>query len=314
MLVGRDETKEHEIQLVMRQSFAETRTGVHLSDLLNPRQSFWKRRLPLLPSPATAWYFALGIGHEEALARMLKAMPNIRVTEQKFRFGISYRPDFTYDGAPAEMKTRRANLATPGEESLTYDKYLDQLRGYCALEDGRGDCELCEGDGNATTDTEDKLCPRCNGTGGTPVPCREGYLLVVSMLEGRDNRDPLKPTEPAFRVHPVTFTESDLEQTRQWLIERRDAFLAALESGDGSALPLCAPWMCGKPRKKVITSAHCTECDKDLSEPWASKHATTRAGAGHTVSAEVVEWSYVPRCDWHAYCAPQTIDPTRGAR
>jgi hypothetical protein len=278
MIVDRSEEIEDALQLVMRQSFAETRTGVHLSDLLSPRQSHWKRKLPLLPSKATAWYFALGIGHEDALARMLAADPDLVVTEQKERFGISYRPDFTYRGAPAEMKTRRANLAEPGEEALTYDRYLTQLRGYCALE-------------NATT----------------------GYLLVVSMLEGRDNRDPLKPTEPAFRVHPVTFTADELQETRVWLFDRRNAFIEANESGDGSGLELCAAWLCGKQRKRVVTPAHCVECSKDLSEPWASKHTSTRTGAGHTVSAEVVEWTYQPRCDWHSYCAPWTVDPSRGA-
>jgi hypothetical protein len=284
VIVARSEADEAALQLVMRQSFSETRTGVHLSDLLSPRQSFWKRQIPLLPSAATAWYFTLGIGHEDALARMLAKSPDLSVTPPKERDGISYRPDFTYLGAPAEMKTRRANLAAPGEESLTYDRYLTQLRGYCALED-------------------------------TPErPCLTGYLLVVSMLEGRDNRDPLKPTEPAFRVHPVTFTAAELDETRRWLAERRDSFLAALASKDGMMQPLCAAWMCGKQRKQVLTPAHCRECDKDLGEPWASKHTATKGGAGHTVTAEVVAWQYQPRCDWWAWCKPFEVDPTRGAR
>lgn len=79
-------------------------------------------------------------------------------------------------------------------------------------------------------------------------------------------------------------------------------------------LPLCPAWMCGKNRKVVVRSAWCIECRSELAEPWASKHASTKKGEGHTVTPEEVRWEYEPRCKWYLYCEPQKVDASRGVR
>ena len=80
------------------------------------------------------------------------------------------------------------------------------------------------------------------------------------------------------------------------------------------ALPLCPAFMCGKNRKRVVKPAWCVECKSELSEPWASKHAATKKGEGHTVTPEEVEWEYEPKCKWYTFCRPELTDPMRGKR
>jgi hypothetical protein len=269
------------------------RAGVHLSDLLSPRRSFMQRAHPLPPTNAEVLYWLAGRGHEDALGRVA----GLVITPQRFWFvegdtiadecaperlmeAISFRPDFEFGSlVPGEFKTRRSNLAEAGEEAVKYESYLEQLRGYSAIR-------------------------------------RNNYalLLVLSLLEGRKNNDPKAKTEPALAVYDVFFTDEELEATRVWLEERRDAFVEALRAGNHTILPLCKDWMCGKQRRVVDQLAYCHNCDKTLEAPHDVRHTSTKTGAGHRVQPAVVRWEYEPSCKWYARCRPQDFDPTRGER
>jgi hypothetical protein len=203
--VTRNADKETVILAALRDSFDEVRSGVHLSDLLNPRQSAFKRLMPLPLTESEILYFLAGRGHEEVFARLAgvqvgasaikySKIPGFISGEGRIKHGISYRPDFRWHGAPTEFKTRRANLAKPGEESRVYDHYLEQLKMYCALDE-------------------------------QPY----GQLIVFSLLEGRSG-DPLNPTHPELAVYDVQFSPGDMTYMETYLIEMSTKFTLALVS------------------------------------------------------------------------------------
>jgi hypothetical protein len=290
MRITRNADREAVIMTALRTSFTETRTGVHLSDLLSPRQAAFRRTMPMPLTASEVLYFLAGRGHEEVFARLagvevgaskvqVVRIPGFIAGEGRLKHGISYRPDFRWDTKPTEFKTRRSNLAEPGQESRVYDHYLEQLLGYCCLDE---------------------------------VPY--GHLIVFSLLEGRSN-DPLNPTHPEIAVYDVQFSPGEMQRMEAELQKRALGYLPALiDLRLVQNLPLCAAWLCGKPRKKITRAAWCIECRSELSEPWASKHSSTKKGEGHTVTPELVEWEYEPRCPYYPICEPQKTDPSRGPR
>lgn len=282
MKIERNPKRETLVLNQIRKSFTDEgpRTGVHLSDLLSPRRSYWSRVRPLDPTNSDVLYWLAGRGHEDALGRVA----GLVVTEQKFwhptsdipsTLPISYRPDFTFNGLfPGEFKTRRWNLPEPGEEAIQFESYLEQLRGYCAIEGSN-----------------------------------YGLLLVLSLLEGKNRNDPMSKSEPALAAYDVFFSDEELAGTREWLEERRDTFVTALMSRDHTTLPLCKDWMCGKPKKVIDQGAYCHKCEKEVNHKPAHEHVI----AGH-VQPAVEHWEYEVRCKWYDVCRPQDVDPSRGER
>jgi hypothetical protein len=203
MRITRNLDKEKVILTALRESFDEPRTGVHLSDLLHPRQAAFKRIMPLPLTESEILYFLAGRGHEEVFARLAGVtvgastvkyvkIPGFVAGEPRIKHGIMYRPDFRWDTKPTEFKTRRANLAKPGEESRVYDHYLEQLRGYCALD-------------------------------SQPY----AQLIVFSLLEGRSG-DPLNPTHPELAVYDVQFSPGDLSFMESYLVDMSTKFTLAV--------------------------------------------------------------------------------------
>jgi hypothetical protein len=297
--IERNPARERTVLNALRESFSrEERTGIHMSDVIKPRQAYFKRILPQPLTESSILYFLAGRGHEEVFARLAGVqlhasdvvtvkIPGLVGGEQRFwtvpglSVPVSYRPDFRWDEEPFEFKTRRSNLAQPGQEADTYDSYLEQHLAYCMA------------------DEKD-----------------HGILGCFSLLEG-NRSDPLNPTHPELAIYDVWYSPGDLSFAKERLEKNALAFEAALKDGTvkgGANLPLCAPWMCGKNRKTVVLAAWCQECKKELAEPWASKHTDTKTGAGHHVSPEAVRWDYVPRCEWYEFSRPQLVDPTRGSR
>lgn len=203
MRISRNADKERVILDALRQSFDEVRTGVHLSDLLNPRQAVFKRLMPMPLTATEILYFLAGRGHEEVFARLAGVnvgasairyakIPEFVAGEERVKHGISYRPDFRWHSAPTEFKTRRSNLAKPGEETRVYEQYLRQLLGYCALDE-------------------------------QPY----GVLVVFSLLEGRSN-DPLNPTHPELAVYDAQFSPGDMTSMEDYLVDMSTKFTLAL--------------------------------------------------------------------------------------
>ena len=97
----------------------EARQGIHLSDLLAPRKAYWQRVKPMYPSDLEIQYWLTGMGHENALSH---ASGYEHASEREWN-GIFYTPDF-FHNFPAELKTRRRNLAEEGKEEEVYEHYL----------------------------------------------------------------------------------------------------------------------------------------------------------------------------------------------
>jgi hypothetical protein len=285
--IARNPEKEALLLTALRESFDEPRTGVHLSDLLKVRESHYKTVMPMPLTETQIGYFASGRALEDVVARLAgiegMALPAKRVNitglvagEGRERFGISYRPDFRWGIAPVEFKSRRAEFAEPGREAETYSHYLEQLRGYCALDDSLlGGLYLFD-----------------IGGGCTPHLGHRDYYR----------------REPSFAFYDVEFQGDELEFMRLELQKRRDARLAALTGGikGGWSLPLCDAWMCGRNVKTVVTDAKCG------AEGCDTKHRTKKPG--HEMQPEVATWAYEPKCPWHNFCRPELVDPKRGPR
>ncbi len=200
---------------------------IHLSDLLKVRQAYWSRVLPLQPTRVEALNFTTGRAHEEILHRRIK-LASWKLGERRYKHAIQYRPDIDWDGMPGEFKTRIRNLARPGEETVTYDGYLEQLQGYCALDDN----------------------PR-------------GRLIVLSLAEGMDINNNRVPTHRELAVYEVEFSPYDMDFMLKHILTQKADLLAARSMKDASTLRLCPEWMCGKQRKVIDAKGRCLSpgCD-----------------------------------------------------
>jgi hypothetical protein len=195
---------------------------MHLTSLLNPRQTYWRALDPLPITDAEIGFFSGGRGHEDAVGKLLTAdfieTPEVEID------GIHMRPDFQAVsdriiplGEYAEFKTRRSNLPKSDEEANDPKKglgsYRDQVRGYMAL----------------------KRRPTM-------------YLIVLSLTEGK-TRDPLSSSAPVYAVYKETMTQEELTATREHLISMK----ILLGSPAGSdMMPLCWSWLCGKWVKALV--------------------------------------------------------------
>lgn len=198
----------------------EAREGIHLSDLLSPRKAYWQRILPKNPTIDEILYWTSGNAIEDKLLRAIKYQKG----ETKEWFGILYSPDVFFN-FPAEIKSRRRNLAKEGEEEKTYDTYIEQVRGYCAFSKST-----------------------------------QAWLLVVSLLE----RQVGYTTKPELAIYRLEFTEDELEQERQRLTHTKELLEKALTEQKIDDLPFCRTWMCYKENKIVIEVSKCLDCDKEI--------------------------------------------------
>lgn len=241
--IRREPEREKGLYDVLRESFVRTeRTGIHLTSCLEPRLHYWSRLKPQPLTDAEIGYFAAGRGHEDAVGKLL--VEDFVETPEEEIDGIHLRPDFqavTNRIIPkdefAEFKTRRSNLPKTDEEAATvFESYRDQIQGYMALKDRF-----------------------------------EMYLIVLSLLEGKDRKDPLSTSKPVFAVYKETMTRPELVAKRSDLLARRQL----VEKENPKVMPLCAAWKC-------------------------VRNVKTPSG-----------WQRVAACKWHRDCRPDLVDPQR---
>ena len=222
-MLTRESECERNLYAALREAFTrEQRTGIHLTSLLNPRQTYWRHLDPQPITDAEIGFFSGGRGHEDAVAKLLRE--DFIETPECEIDGIFLRPDFQAisdriipKGEYAEFKTRRSNLPKTDEEANDRKRglttYRDQVRGYMAL----------------------KRRPTM-------------YLIVLSLTEGK-TRDPLSRSAPVYAVYKETMTEAELMAMRDDLLTRK-ILLASPASSD--MMPTCWAFLCGKWTKALV--------------------------------------------------------------
>ena len=71
-MLTRELDREKRLYEVLREAFTrDTRDGVHLTDLLNPRQTYWRQLDPQPITDAEIGFFSGGRGHEDAVGKLL---------------------------------------------------------------------------------------------------------------------------------------------------------------------------------------------------------------------------------------------------
>ena len=106
------------------------RNGIHVSDLLFPRASYFNKISPQPLTDREVGYFIAGRGHHE-IVESLNGDKRFREKTVTWN-GIEGTIDFL-DKVPTEIKTTRSqSTATPDKLSK---HYLDQLGYYCAMMD-----------------------------------------------------------------------------------------------------------------------------------------------------------------------------------
>jgi len=282
VLIKRNITVEDFItKSIQDKLISKPRTGLHLSDLLNPKQSYWQKKKPIPPLKKEIVYWLSGKAHESIFLNV----SNFNRGHTEEWNGIYFSPDayLLIDNKVSlpipiddlvEMKTmRRGFKVKEGEEAEKYKGYLKQLRYYCAIKDKM--------DGGLFT----------------------WYLTMMD--ENRRN------SEPDYFYYTVTFTEPELRESRQEIMDMKKLYTEALERDYPDILPDCEVYFCYKEKKNMIEKPYCKTCNKDFSTDWGiDKHINSRTGKDKTGKPhEIVKAKYEtvrePRCKYSKWCKPE---------
>lgn len=215
MKIVRDEAGEKKALQQIKDYLAKkprSDKGWHVSDLLYPRQTFWRKIKPLPVTDDQALYFSLGHGHHGILEAMLgPKKKDERSDAGEFeKHGILFSPDLRFKDGPLEIKTSRAMYIKADKEDpeIVYEGYLKQLASYNALMDAP-----------------------------------QGKLLVLFLNAVKDGLDKWKK-KPQLRLYKVAFDAAERKKIVAWLLKRSKLLTAAVKSKKCATLALCPAWMC----------------------------------------------------------------------
>ena len=184
--------------------------GVHASDLLDPRQAYWKHVKPLPLSNRLIPMFLIGkVLHAFVLNAVDGVELDLDQTDEGSSFskelGIHFSPDHVKGKQPRELKTSRSFYEPKCVKDV--DNYLEQLMIYLAAMDST-----------------------------------EGQLWVLYL----NLKDENGITSPAFRCYTVRISADDLEQFKKTVVATRLMVEAAIAQKKPETLPLCRAWKCGE--------------------------------------------------------------------
>lgn len=189
------------------------REGIHASDLMDIKQSFWRKKKPMAPTDLEVKYFTIGtVLHELLLVHEDGEMDLPTVVHPEF--GIHYSvDDEDEEGNPVELKTSRAEFEP--KKVMDLDTYLEQLLIYMACRD------------------------KCKG---------RIDILYLSLRDDPESQYNKKKT-PELRSYTVQVTQADLNIYKDQIKEKFGALTGALKAPFGSSpwkkLPHCRAWKCG---------------------------------------------------------------------
>lgn len=188
----------------------ERKEGVHASDLLDPRQAFFKRKhKPPLTDRLVNMFIVGKFGHIIVLSAV-DGVKGINLASDEGSvwdedLQIWYSADKTIAGVPRELKTTRSFFEAKTHKDLAL--YTEQLLIYMAARKSL-----------------------------------VGQLWVLYL----NLKDEEGKTAPAWRAFTVKVSPEDLEGYRQQIKDTRAALLDAIGEDDPHRLPLCRKFKCGK--------------------------------------------------------------------
>lgn len=192
---------------------SKERTGIHASDLLNPRKAYWERKNPK-KQPLSRRQVGLFFVGKVLHAFFLSALNGEDGTNWKSDTGskfsddleIFWSNDWEKNGIPYEFKTSRAKYEQTNSD---LGGYLQQLLIYMVAK-------------KSTT----------------------GRLVVLMMnLPGKKSEG--WGTFPQYRAYSVTVSKADLKKYKEQIIATRKELVLALKKEKPQKLPLCKEFMCG---------------------------------------------------------------------
>ncbi|MDD4996363.1 MAG: hypothetical protein PHW15_02755 [Patescibacteria group bacterium] len=259
MELTRSKELENKLAELVVKNWVTKPRNIALTDVLSPRKAYFQRKFPEPPTLKEVLYFLSGKAIEKGLSELIGfEHPEARKTD-----GIWYNPDFRIP-EPTELKSRRSNLPKEGEELEKLSNYVDQLFGYCALDD---------------TDS--------------------GNLVVFALAEKVDDS---RKTEPVLAAYKFECTNDERETYRKLLDERRIQLEQALEDEDFSKLPHCEEWKCFRTIVTMLEKPSCS-CGKEFSNDYLlNKHLHSKTGNGHTGTFSVKKYEKEPVCKYYERC------------
>ena len=191
---------------------SKDRTGIHASDLLDPRKAYFDKKFP---QPMTNRMVGLFFVGKVLHVFFLSALFNKKGVDWKSDggstfdkdLGFSYSPDWDKDGVPGELKTSRGKYE---QSNSDLGLYLEQLMIYMA----------------AKKSVKGRLVVLMTSL---PAPRGEGW-----------------GTYPQYRAYDITCSTADLTKYRTNLKATRLLLEKALKTGKFTDLPLCRPFKCGR--------------------------------------------------------------------
>ncbi len=190
----------------------DRKSGVHASDLLDPRMAYFRTKYPApIPDRLVNMFVVGKIAHAIVLSAVDGA-PGLNPESDEGsvwskELEIWYSPDKTLNGIPRELKTTRSPYEAIYPKDLAL--YCEQLMIYMAAQ---------------------------NSTVG------QLWILYLNLRDEEGN------TAPQWRAFTVRVSQEELDEYKKQLKTTRALLQLAKDTGTFSQLPLCREFKCGKKR------------------------------------------------------------------
>ena len=234
MKIYRNTKREKELFAAVQKTLEQQREGIHASDLLAPRLSYFRKLHPLPLTAEEVGYFATGHGHHMFLVHLSTGKKNAS-QEESFvskEYGITYSPDLAAE--KTEFKTARyAKMhTTVAQCEKDFDRYIQQCLIYA----------LCE-----------------------KVDYWHLLVLYIGLRKiGPDGTYIGGLKAPIPRWFTLRWDEKELQEGDIWLKKQVRLLTDALETLNHKKLPLCEEWQCVRwdpeVKAKVIQCPYWKQC------------------------------------------------------
>jgi len=183
---------------------AEERSGIHVSDLVFPRKSWFTKHYPKPLLDEECLYFIAGRAHHEVVENLI-ASEEMREVKMEWNGIVGTVDCIEGDGYPVEFKTTRA--VSPYTPETVPNHYILQLGMYVAM--------LNQGKNSGT-----------------------GILVVLYLSQLERKFSGRRRSVPKLSAYPIHY--ADLDSLRGEMVLRK----LMLEGPEAPPMNTCEPWLC----------------------------------------------------------------------